>query len=219
MRAQAHLLAEGVKPESVVVTGNTIVDAMHFIQETEAFKRTPLPVTARHGERLLLVTLHRRESWGPVFEGMCRALRAIVERHSDVRIAFPVHLNPAVRDAVFAILGTTDRCSLLEPLDYLSFLSLVRASWLVLTDSGGVQEEAPTLGVPVFVLRTTTERPEAVEQGVARLVGTDCDAIVAAISELLATPQMHARMARPLNVFGDGRAAERIADCVVGCAA
>jgi len=219
IRAQEHLLAEGVKPESVFVTGNTIVDAMQFIQETDAFKRTPLPVAVRDGERLLLVTLHRRESWGPVFEGMCRALREIVERHPDVRVVFPVHLNPAVRDAVFAILGTTDRCSLLEPLGYLSFLSLVRASWFVLTDSGGVQEEAPTLGVPVLVLRDTTERPEAVEQGVARLVGTDSGAIVTAASELLDDAQLHASMARPVLVFGDGRAAVRIADCVVGCVA
>jgi UDP-N-acetylglucosamine 2-epimerase (non-hydrolysing) len=217
--AKQHLLAEGVDPRSVLVTGNTIVDAMLFIQQTEAFRRTTPPVTVRDDERLLLVTLHRRESWGPVFEGMCRALRAVIERHQDVRVVFPVHLNPAVRQAVFDILGSTDRCTLLEPIDYLSFLSLVRASWLVLTDSGGVQEEAPTLGIPVLVLRNTTERPEAIEQGVARLVGTDCDAIVTAASELLDNPPLRARMARPVAVFGDGRASVRIADRIIACAA
>jgi UDP-N-acetylglucosamine 2-epimerase (non-hydrolysing) len=213
-RARAHLLAEGVDPGSVFVTGNTVVDALHHVVGTEAFRRATPPVTAGVGERLLLVTLHRRESWGPVLGGMCRALRTVLERHPDVRMAFPVHPNPEVRRTVRQTLEGLERCVLLDPLDYLSFLSLMKSSWLVLTDSGGVQEEAPTLGIPVLVLRNTTERPEAVEHGVARLVGTNPDAIVAATSELLADPALRARLARAVNPFGDGRAAVRIADCL-----
>jgi UDP-N-acetylglucosamine 2-epimerase (non-hydrolysing) len=214
VRARAHLLAEGVDPSSIFVTGNTVVDALHHIRATETFRRTVSPVRVRIGERLLAVTLHRRESWGAVLGGMCSGLRTIVRQHPEVRIAFPVHPNPAVRSVVSQMLGDVERCVLLEPLDYLSFLALVQASWLVLTDSGGVQEEAPTLGVPVLVLRKTTERPEAIEHGVARLVGTEPDAIVAAASELLADSDLRARMTCGTNPFGDGRASARIVDLI-----
>jgi UDP-N-acetylglucosamine 2-epimerase len=215
-RARERLLAEGVSPGQVWVTGNTVVDALQYIRGTEAFRRTQLPASIDRANRLLLVTLHRRESWGPVLEQMCRAVRRIVERHTDLRVAFPVHLNPAVRDCVTRVLDGIDRVSLLAPLDYLSFLALMDASWLVLTDSGGVQEEAPVLGKPVLVLRETTERPEAVESGVARLVGTRESAITDAIEELLSDPGARDRMARAVSPFGDGQASRRIADILAG---
>jgi UDP-N-acetylglucosamine 2-epimerase len=180
---------------------------------TDEFRKIVLPVD-RAG-RLLLVTLHRRESWGAALEQMCRAIRCIVERHEDVRVAFPVHLNPTVRDCVMRVLDGVDRVSLLAPLDYLSFLALMDASWLVLTDSGGVQEEAPVLGKPVLVLRETTERPEAVESGVARLVGTGESAIMEAVEELLREPEARDRMARAISPFGDGQASRRIADILM----
>jgi len=209
-RARERLLAEGIAPGRVWVTGNTVVDALHYIRGTDAFRGTPSPVE-RSG-RLLLVTLHRRESWGPALEQMCRAIRRVVERHDDVHVAFPVHLNPAVRDCVVRVLDGVDRVSLLAPLDYLTFLVLMDASWLVLTDSGGVQEEAPVLGKPVLVLRETTERPEAVESGVARLVGTSESAITEAVEGLLRDPASRDRMARAVSPFGDGDASRRIAD-------
>lgn len=212
-RARERLLAEGVPPSRVWVTGNTVVDALQHIRGTDAFRKIVLPVD-RAG-RLLLVTLHRRESWGAALEQMCRAIRCIVERHEDVRVAFPVHLNPAVRDCVMRVLDGVDRVSLLAPLDYLSFLALMDASWLVLTDSGGVQEEAPVLGKPVLVLRETTERPEAVECGVARLIGTRESAITDAVEELLRDPEARDRMARAVSPFGDGQASRRIADILM----
>jgi UDP-N-acetylglucosamine 2-epimerase (non-hydrolysing) len=147
---------------------------------------------------------------------MCRALRTIVATRPEVRIVFPVHRNPAVQDIVHEVLGSEPRIELIEPVDYFTFIKLMEASWLVLTDSGGVQEEAPVLGRPVLVLRDTTERPEAVECGVARLVGTDPDAIVRQTVALLENPTERAQMARVVSPFGDGRAAERIADVLEG---
>jgi UDP-N-acetylglucosamine 2-epimerase (non-hydrolysing) len=211
-RARECLIAEGVSPDALFMTGNTVVDALCQIRETDAFKAVQLPVKTGRGERLLLVTLHRREHWGAPLLGMCKALRAIVEQCGDVRIVIPVHLNPAVREVVYAELGNVSRISLIEPLEYLPFIALMEASWLVLTDSGGVQEEAPALGCPVLVLRNTTERPEAVESGVARLVGTDPDAILRAALDLLQHPDRRAEMARRVSPFGDGHAARRIAD-------
>jgi len=212
-RARRALIAEGVADARVFVTGNTVVDALHFIRASEPFKAVPPPVRVDDGrERLLLVTLHRRESWGASLDAMCGALRTIAGRRRDVRIAWPVHLNPAVSDSVRAALGDTPRVTLLEPLDYMQFIALMQASWLILTDSGGVQEEAPALGRPVLVLRETTERPEAVDAGVARLVGTDPEAIVNAVVALLERPEDRDRMARAVSPFGDGHAAARIAD-------
>jgi UDP-N-acetylglucosamine 2-epimerase (non-hydrolysing) len=211
-RARRALLKEGVAAEHVFVTGNTVVDALYFIRQSEAYAHSAAPVPLDAPERLLLVTLHRRESWGAPLAGMCRALRAIAECRTDVRIVFPVHLNPEVRASVHQSIGGVPRVTLVEPLDYLQFIALLSASWLVLTDSGGVQEEAPALGRPVLVLRDTTERPEAVEQGVARLVGTDPDAILSAALALIDHPDERDRMARTVSPFGDGRAAIRIAD-------
>jgi UDP-N-acetylglucosamine 2-epimerase (non-hydrolysing) len=211
-RARQALRAEGVPADRIFVTGNTVVDALQQICRTEAYRQTRIPVAIDAHHRLLLVTLHRRESWGGPLAGMCRALRTIAESRPDVHIVFPVHLNPAVRDDVHESLGGVPRVTLVEPLDYIQFVALMNASWLVLTDSGGVQEEAPALGRPVLVLRETTERPEAVECGVARLVGTNPDAIRRAVTTLLDDPSERDRMARAVSPFGDGHAAARIAD-------
>jgi UDP-N-acetylglucosamine 2-epimerase (non-hydrolysing) len=211
-RARAALLAEGIPQDCVFVTGNTVVDALLHVRSSEAYRATQSPVVAAPGERLLLVTLHRRESWGAPLAGMCQALLTIADRRPNVRVVLPVHLNPAVRRIVQESLGGHARINLIEPLNYLEFVAAMDASWLVLTDSGGVQEEAPVLGRPVLVLRDTTERIEAVEAGVALLVGTDPVAIVRTTLALLDDPAARAGMARPQSPFGDGRAAERIAD-------
>jgi UDP-N-acetylglucosamine 2-epimerase (non-hydrolysing) len=211
-RARAALLAEGVADETIFVTGNTVVDALLHIRHSDRYKNIALPVPIDPARRLLLVTLHRRESWGAPLAGMCGALRTILETRPDVRIVFPVHANPVVQKTVRESLGGHARVDLIQPVDYFTFVKLMDASWLVLTDSGGVQEEAPVLGRPVLVLRETTERPEAVECGVARAVGTDPDAIVRHTVALLDHPAEHAKMARAVSPFGDGQAARRIAD-------
>ena len=214
-RARASLLAEGVEPARIVVTGNTVIDALLHIRKSGAYQQARARVHVNPGERLILMTLHRRESWGAPLAGMCRAVRAVVEERPDVRVILPVHLNPRVRDEVQRHLSGNPRISLVEPLDYFDFIATMEASWLVLTDSGGVQEEAPTLGCPVLVLRDTTERPEAVDAGVARLVGTSPAAIATALKSLLDHPEARDRMARPVNPFGDGQASRRIVERLV----
>ena len=189
-----------------------MVDALLQIRRTAAYARARGRVPIADGERVLLVTLHRRESWGAPLAGMCDALRAVVEARSDVRLVLPVHPNPRVREKIRGRLSGVPRIALVEPLEYLYFIAMMEASWLVLTDSGGVQEEAPVLGCPVLVLRDTTERPEAVEAGVARLVGTDPHAITAAVEGFLDDPGARNRMARAVSPFGDGQASRRIAD-------
>jgi len=218
-RARLALVDEGIDDSTIFVTGNTVVDALQQMTRTDAYANTRVPVAAAPGERLLLVTLHRRESLGAPLSGMCRALRRIVDLRPDVRIVFPVHANPAVRRTVFESLAGNGRIDVIEAADYLTFIRLMAESWLVLTDSGGVQEEAPVLGRPVLVLRDTTERPEAIECGVARAVGTDPDAIVRGALAILDDPAAHAQMARVVSPFGDGQAARRIADVLTGCPA
>ncbi len=211
-RARLALLSEGVPEDTIFVTGNTVVDALLHIRQSDGYARAVLPIPVDPNQRLLLVTLHRRESWGAPLAGMCRGIRAIVEMRPDVRVVFPVHANPVVQRTVHELLGGHERIDLIQPVDYLPFIAMMDASWLVLTDSGGVQEEAPVLGRPVLVLRDTTERPEAVECGVARAVGTDPDAIVRHSIALLDNPSERMQMARAVSPFGDGRAASRIAD-------
>ena len=165
----------------------------------------------------MLVTAHRRESFGEPFRDLCLALRDIAEEHRDgVQLVYPVHLNPNVRAPVGAILDGVPNVALLEPLDYVTFVQLMKRAWLVLTDSGGIQEEAPSLGVPVLVMREVTERPEAVERGTARLVGTKRETIVAAARELLSDPEARRRMTGKGNPYGDGRAGARIAAALLG---
>jgi UDP-N-acetylglucosamine 2-epimerase (non-hydrolysing) len=212
-RARANLLAEGVPPGRVEVTGNTVVDAVHWVQGL-AFDRRGGPLESiAPAERVVLVTLHRRESIGAPMRGVCLALREIVGLYpGDVRLVLPVHPNPRVEEGVRAILQDTPGVTLTPPLDYLTLVHLMRRATLILTDSGGIQEEAPVLGRPVLVLRSVTERPEAVEAGVARLVGTDRGEIVRWTRRLLDDPPTYERMVRVVSPFGDGRAAERVVD-------
>lgn len=209
-RAADHLRREGVAAERIVVTGNTVVDAALAIAARPLPLPAPLDEAALAGRRLALVTGHRRESFGAGLDGLCAALRALADRYPDLLVVYPVHLNPAVERPVRAALGGHPRILLTPPLDYLGFAALLRRAHLAITDSGGVQEEAPSFGVPVLVTRAATERGEALAAGTARLVGTDRDAIVAAASRLLDDPAAHAAMRGTGNPFGDGHAAERI---------
>jgi UDP-N-acetylglucosamine 2-epimerase (non-hydrolysing) len=163
-----------------------------------------------NGQRIILVTSHRRESWGRDLENICLAIRDLVRAFRDVTVVYPVHLNPNVQSTVHRTLGGAERVHLTEPLDYLTFINLAKRSFLILTDSGGVQEEAPTLGKPLLLLRKVTERPEAFDSGRAAIIGTSRSAIVSAASRLLSDPGAYDSMARGGNPYGDGRAAERI---------
>ena len=208
--ARDNLLREGVDPDTVHVTGNTVVDALNAILERP--HRLPEPLRAAfagEGPRLLL-TCHRRENHGAGVAAVCQAVETLLARHPRARVVAPVHLNPAVAEVIRERLGGHPRAHLVPPLDYLDFVHAMRASDLILSDSGGVQEEAPALGRPVLVLRETTERPEAVAAGTARLVGCDPERIVAEAHRLLTDPAAYQAMARAANPFGDGRAAVRI---------
>jgi UDP-N-acetylglucosamine 2-epimerase (non-hydrolysing) len=213
--ARANLLAEGVPEARIAVTGNTVIDALQWVV---ARLRADPEAAARHqrqfgflrpDRRLILVTGHRRENFGPGFERLCQALRDIAMR-GDVQIVYPVHLNPNVREPVQRILSEAPGVHLLEPLDYLPFVHLMDRSHFIITDSGGVQEEAPSLGKPVLVMRDTTERPEAVEAGTVKLVGTDRARIAGEAFRLLDSPEAYEAMARAHNPYGDGLAGERI---------
>lgn len=213
--ARDNLLREGVDAGDICVTGNTVVDALLSmvarLQSDEALKsglERRFDFLDRE-RKLILVTGHRRENFGQGFENICLALRDLATR-SDVEVVYPVHLNPNVRDPVHRILGDHPRIRLIEPLDYVPFIYLMQRSCLVLTDSGGIQEEAPSLGKPVLVMRDTTERPEAVDAGTVRLVGTDRAKIVSEANRLLDSESDYQAMARAHNPYGDGKAAERI---------
>lgn len=215
--ARAHLLAEGIDPARVHVTGNTVIDALqHTVariandDELRARLDAAFPFLDRN-RRLILVTGHRRESFGPGFESICSALGDIVGEHPDTELLYPVHLNPHVGEPVHRILGHHDRVHLVDPLDYVSFVHLMTRSTLILTDSGGVQEEATTLGIPVLVMRETTERPEAIRSGNVLLVGTQRETIVNEARRVLTDATLRESMSRPSTVFGDGQASARIA--------
>lgn len=209
--ARENLLREGVPPETVFLTGNTVVDALDWM--VERVRSRPLPkALAPRAPRLILVTAHRRESFGEPFRHLCHALRELAERFGDVELIYPVHLNPNVRQPVYELLGNHSRIRLIDPLGYTDFVALLSRAHLIITDSGGIQEEAPGLGIPALVLRDKTERPEAVAAGVVQLVGTDRDRIVHAASRLLEDEQAYRAMARRTPVYGDGRAAQRIVE-------
>ena len=211
VRARQSLVAEGVPEERVWVTGNTVIDALQEVASRCRFEpRGQLAAWWERGLRWLLVTAHRRESWGEPHRRVFRALRELVRRFADVGVVVSVHPNPAVRRVAHEELAGTPRCVLIDPPDYVEFVGLLQACYLVLTDSGGIQEEAPALGRPVLVLREVTERPEGVEAGCARLVGTDTERIVEEASRLLQDPQAYQAMARARNPYGDGLAARRI---------
>lgn len=206
-RARRALLREGIDPQRILVTGNTVIDAVL------AVARKPLSRAAMRGpgsRRLILVTAHRRENFGAPLESICAALRDLVDRYPDVEVIYPVHPNPQVRGPVRKLLGGRERIRLVPPMEYQPFVALMARSTLILTDSGGIQEEAPSLGIPVLVLREVTERPEAAEAGTVKVVGTDRRRIVAAARRLLDDRRAHRLMARRINPYGDGKAAERI---------
>lgn len=206
--ARQNLIREGIDPLSVVTTGNTIVDALVQIAQIEC--DCDLLRTLSPDERIVLVTVHRRESFGPPLRAICAAVRQLVARNDHLRIVLPLHPNPNVRQTVIAELGTAPRVSLIEPLDYLLFVHLMRRATLILTDSGGIQEEAPTFGIPVLVLRTVTERIEALQAGTAQLVGADTQTIVDAAQRLLDSSVEYEKMVPTANPFGDGNASSRI---------
>jgi len=208
-QAAQNLVREGVRPQQITVTGNTGIDALLHVQQGLEDGRYRSVDWAGNSRKLIVVTAHRRESFGAGFERICAALAAIAERE-DVQLVFPVHPNPNVQQPVKAYLASHPRIRLIAPLDYVPFVDLLRQSYLLLSDSGGIQEEAPSLGKPVLVLREKTERPEAVEGGTARLVGTDQKRMVAETNLLLDSPQEYMRMTRPGNPYGDGHASGRI---------
>lgn len=211
-RAAAALRAEQVAEENIIVTGNTVVDALLMTVQRPVDLKLDFGL---NGRRLIVVTAHRRESFGAPFESLCLALRDLAERNPDVEVVYPVHLNPKVREPVGRILTGQPRIHLLEPLRYEQFAHLMALAYLILTDSGGIQEEAPVLGKPTLVMRETTERPEAIEAGTARLVGTNRQRIVAEAERLLYDKELYRTMAQVGSPFGDGRAAERIVEILL----
>lgn len=209
--AEVNLLREGVPHDRVFVTGNTVVDALRMMTAAGiGLNGSSLDGIDFLRQRVILVTAHRRENWGEPLRNICTALAELVRKYKDVCVVYPVHLNPNVRRTVQHILQGLPRVHLIEPLDYLTFVGVMQRASLILTDSGGIQEEAPSLGKPVLVLRTTTERPEASESGMARIIGTGVDDIVASVARLLDDPEHLKRMSQGSNPYGDGRAAERI---------
>ena len=201
-----NLLREGVIDADIVVTGNTVIDALLMT----ASKELKLGVAMDDTKRLVLVTSHRRENFGEPFRNICRALRTLAERNADIQILYPVHPNPNVKKVAHAMLGGCSNIILCEPLDYAPFIAAMKRAYLILSDSGGVQEEAPALGKPVLVLRDKSERPEAIEMGVVKLVGPHYERIVEEAQLLLDSVSAYKAMARGVSPYGDGKAAERI---------
>jgi UDP-N-acetylglucosamine 2-epimerase (non-hydrolysing) len=216
LTAKEALLAEGVPETRILVTGNTVIDSLLSVAtQVHQFSLPALQhLNFDPPRRTLLVTAHRRENLGSALEDICRALRDLLSTRTDLQVLFPVHLNPKVRETVESLLGDLDRAWLVDPLDYLDFVHSMKCADVIITDSGGVQEESPALGKPVLVIRDTTERPEAIEAGTARLVGTARQNIVAAVSQLLDDPAEYARMKHAINPYGDGHAATRIVDSI-----
>jgi len=219
--SRQNLLKEGVNEKSILVTGNTVIDALLDVAVKVRTDSTLKQQMAERfsflneNKRLILVTGHRRENFGEGFENICRALKSIAEAHDDVEVCYPVHLNPNVQEPVRRILSEVQNIHLIEPQDYLPFVYLMERSYLIITDSGGVQEEAPSLGKPVLVMRDTTERPEAVEARTVKLVGTDENKIVAEAVELLNNTVAYESMSRAHNPYGDGKASSRIIETLI----
>ncbi len=209
--AYENLLKEGIEKRSVFLTGNTVIDAVLDI--VNSGKLSPPGYVLPH-KKVILVTAHRRENWGKKLESICNAIKRLALNFEEVQFIYPVHLNPIVREIAFRILQGIPRVKLVDPVDYLELLSLMKCSYLILTDSGGIQEEAPALGKPVLVLRNTTERPEGINEGVAMLVGTDEDKIFNVTAELIRNESFYKSMAKKKLIYGDGKAANRIANII-----
>ncbi|MDO8152299.1 non-hydrolyzing UDP-N-acetylglucosamine 2-epimerase [Isoptericola sp. b408] len=209
-KSRDNLLAEGVVPDTVVVTGNTVIDALlATVHQAPDFDDPALVHIARSGRRIVLVTTHRRENWGSAMHGVGRALRRVADTYPDAEVILPAHRNPVVREAVLPHLAGAKNITVTEPLPYGQFTRLLNAADIIVTDSGGIQEEAPSLGIPVLVMRDNTERPEAVDAGTVRLVGTDEDHLVDAVSGLLDSREQYEAMANVINPYGDGGGARR----------
>ena len=208
-RARDNLLHEGKRAETIFVTGNTAIDAL---QTTVREDYTHPELTWAQGSRLIVITAHRRENLGEPMHHMFRAIRRIMDEHPDVKAIYPIHMNPVVRQAADEELRGCDRIHIIEPMEVLDFHNLLARSYLILTDSGGIQEEAPSLGKPVLVMRDTTERPEGIDAGTLRLVGTNEDVIYRNFKQLLEDKDAYQAMAHASNPYGDGRACRRIAD-------
>ncbi|WP_406732440.1 UDP-N-acetylglucosamine 2-epimerase (non-hydrolyzing) [Vibrio scophthalmi] len=217
-QSKQNLLSEGYPENSVFITGNTVIDALmlakHKINSDDELRQNLEAVFSylRPEKKIILVTGHRRESFGNGFERICQSLAQIAHLHPNCQVVYPMHMNPNVREPVQRLLSGVDNISLIEPLQYLPFIYLMTRSHVILTDSGGIQEEGPSLGKPVLVMRDTTERPEAVVAGTVKLVGTDVDRIVASVTELLANKEIYRQMTLARNPFGDGHAAKYIAE-------
>ena len=229
--SRANLLAEGVAEDKITVTGNTVIDALYWVVDkikstasldsdlqNELFSAGYDTNRLNDGKKLVLITGHRRENFGDGFISMCRAIKTLTEKYPDVDFVYPMHLNPNVRKPIHEVFGENleglGNMFFIEPLEYLSFVYLMEKSNIVLTDSGGIQEEAPGLGKPVLVMRDTTERPEALEAGTVKLVGTDYDMIVTEVSKLIDDPIHYRTMSQAVNPYGDGKACERIVNAI-----
>ncbi len=213
MQAKQNLLSEGRDPSGIYVTGNTVIDAL---QTTVRSGYTHPELAWAAGKRLILITAHRRENLGEPMRHMFRAIRRVLDEHKDVRAIYPIHRNPLVRETAAKVFGDDERIHIIEPLDVLDFHNFLARSYLVLTDSGGIQEEAPSLGKPVLVMRDTTERPEGVAAGTLRLVGTREETIYDSFTELLDNAAAYEKMSHTANPYGDGHACRRIADILAG---
>ncbi len=211
-QSKANLIREGRNPESIIVTGNTVIDALKTIVRSDYTHRE---IEWAKGFRLILLTAHRRENLGEPMRHMFRAIRRVLNEHPDVKALYPIHMNPAVRKVAEEELGDFDRMHIIEPLDVLDCHNIMARSYLILTDSGGIQEEAPSLGKPVLVMRDTTERPEGIEAGTLKLVGTSEEKIYREFSRLLDDPAAYKAMAHASNPYGDGFACRRIADALL----
>ncbi len=211
-----NLLKEGIPPETIYVTGNTVIDALLMIVDPSyRFQEKPLSEIDFKNRKVILLTSHRRENFGEPMKDVFTACRQIVEQHPDVELIYPVHPNPNVRKPANEVLANVSRIHLIEPMEYRPFVQLMNKCYLILTDSGGVQEEAPSLGKPVLVLRTTTERPEAIEAGTGKLVGTDKSKIIGEAHKLLSDANEYKVMATKANPYGDGKSAARIIDILL----
>ncbi|WP_319995451.1 non-hydrolyzing UDP-N-acetylglucosamine 2-epimerase [Trichococcus shcherbakoviae] len=207
-----NLLEENHPKEHIYITGNTAIDAL---KETvkEDYKNHVLDKISENN-KLILLTMHRRENQGEPMERVFRAIRSVVDKHNDVEVIYPVHLNPLVQKIALKELGNHKRIHLIDPLDVIDFHNIAARSYMIMSDSGGVQEEAPSLGVPVLVLRDTTERPEGVKAGTLKLVGTKTQDVISAMTELLENPELHGKMVEKKNPYGDGKAAKRILEAI-----
>ena len=226
-KAAENLLKEGISEKSIFVTGNTVIDALFMIlarinnveldELSKPNSKNELSIQPFNNStnKLILVTAHRRENFGKPLKNICLALKEIAKKNNDVEIIYPVHLNPNVQKTVYSLLNGNDRVHLLKPLDYEPFVNLMAKSYLILTDSGGIQEEAPSLGKPVLVLRDVTERPEAVEAGTVRVVGTDKARVIHETEKLLRDKKEYEKMSQAINPYGDGKASQRIVNILI----